>query len=131
MSNDQGERIQANCRIIWGEGDYDLDIYADDYEYYSCWVKRDFGLSFGPPLTGTGLCSSPEKAWNEFDRMKPVPWPSPTSIARNGSRVIFWVAILLHKSLAGIDMIEGTPSKHYVSRSLIDLLEQASRIKPF
>jgi len=69
MSNDQGERIQANCRIIWGEGDYDLDIYADDYEYYSCWVKRDFGLSFGPPLTGTGLCSSPEKAWNEFDRM--------------------------------------------------------------
>lgn len=71
MSDAQGERIQANCKIIWGDGDYDLDIESDNSSYPShlCFVKRDYGLSFGPALTMTGVCSSSEQAWNELDRM--------------------------------------------------------------
>ena len=68
----QGERIQANCRIIWGNDDYDLDISTDDWEWYSCSVQKDFGTELGPPLTMTGLCNSSEKAWAELDRMLDV-----------------------------------------------------------
>lgn len=28
-----GERSQANCKVIWGDCDYDLDIETDDYDY--------------------------------------------------------------------------------------------------
>jgi hypothetical protein len=32
-------------------------------------VKKDFGNSFGPPLTMTSLCRSREAAWAELGRM--------------------------------------------------------------
>ena len=70
MVSDQVKRIEANCKIIWGnECEYDLDIETDDYVNYTCHVKRDFGTSFGPPLTITSVCRSSEAAWAELDRM--------------------------------------------------------------
>lgn len=69
MTAAQGARIEANCKIIWGDGDYDLDVETDDWVEYACVVKRDFGLCIGPPLTMTGLCNSAEQAWRELDRM--------------------------------------------------------------
>jgi hypothetical protein len=70
MSTIQGERIQANCKKIWGaEKDFELDIETDDYEYYSCLVREDRGDSFGPPLTMTSLCYGEDRAWDELDRM--------------------------------------------------------------
>lgn len=70
MSSAQGQRIEANCKIIWGNHcEYDLDLETDDYVNYACTVKRDFGTSFGPPLTMTSLCPSSEAAWAELDRM--------------------------------------------------------------
>jgi hypothetical protein len=70
MSSTRGKRIEANCKIIWGaECAYDLELETDDWVNYACIVRQDFGLSFGPPLTMTGLCPSEEAAWNELDRM--------------------------------------------------------------
>lgn len=73
MSNLRGQRIQANCKIIWGsQNDYDIDIETDDYLNYACYVKADYGLSFGPFLTATSLCPSSEAAWARLDRMLEV-----------------------------------------------------------
>jgi hypothetical protein len=70
MSSTQGQRIEANCKIIWGKSyDYDLDIETDDYINYLCHVKKDFGESYGPLLMMTCLCRSSEAAWAELDRM--------------------------------------------------------------
>lgn len=70
MSSARGQRIEENCKIIWGSDcEYDLDIETDDYEHYACLVKKDFGHSFGPPLTITSCCDSDEAAWEELDRM--------------------------------------------------------------
>ena len=68
MSSDspRGQRIQASCKIIWGDHYYDLDLETDDYEYYSVVVKKDFGDSFGPPLTMTPFCHGQEAAWTEL-----------------------------------------------------------------
>jgi hypothetical protein len=69
MSSVQGQRIQANCKIIWGDdSEYDLDAESDDYINYTCFVRKDYGTSFGPPLTMTGLCYTREGAWAELDR---------------------------------------------------------------
>ena len=70
MSSIQGQRIEANCKIIWGgDSEYDLELETDDYEYYSIVVRKDHGDSFGAPLTMTNLCSSKDRAWAELDRM--------------------------------------------------------------
>ena len=70
MSSIQGQRIEANCKIIWGNGyEFDLDIETEDYVTYICVVKIDFGESFGPPLMLTSGCPSSEAAWAELDRM--------------------------------------------------------------
>lgn len=34
MASAQGQRIQASCEIIWGTGDYDIDIETDDWISY-------------------------------------------------------------------------------------------------
>jgi hypothetical protein len=65
----RGKRIEGLCKIVWGECDYELDAETDDWEKYSCIVRKDFGTSFGPPLTMTGLCNSEDEAWNELERM--------------------------------------------------------------
>jgi hypothetical protein len=31
MSSERGQHIEANCKIIWGDDDYDLEIDTDDY----------------------------------------------------------------------------------------------------
>lgn len=69
MSSNQGQRIQTNCQTIWGPGDYDVDVETDDWTSYYAVVKRDYGTSFGPPLTITGICHSEDHAWRELDRM--------------------------------------------------------------
>lgn len=70
MSSIRGQRIQANCKIIWGnDSDYELDVENYDWVNYAGVVKKDFGDCFGPPLTMTTLCCSSEAAWNELDRM--------------------------------------------------------------
>jgi hypothetical protein len=65
----QGKRIQDLCKALWGNYEYELDIETDDWEVYQCIVRKDFGSSFGPPLTMTGLCNSEDEAWNELERM--------------------------------------------------------------
>jgi hypothetical protein len=70
MSSDQGKRIQASCKIIWGDdADYNIDIETDDWVNYLGYVKKDFGTEFGPLLTMTGFCSSRDQVWRELDRM--------------------------------------------------------------
>lgn len=70
MPSAEGQRIEANCRTIWGDNcEYDVDLETDDYVNYVCIVRKDFGLSFGSPLTMTSLCPSEEAAWAELDRM--------------------------------------------------------------
>ncbi|RFU32614.1 hypothetical protein B7463_g3747, partial [Scytalidium lignicola] len=72
MSSAQGKTIEANCRVIWGDGDYELDIETDDWDTWYCFVRKDFGLHFGPPLTMTGMCNSQKQAWSELERMLDV-----------------------------------------------------------
>lgn len=70
MSSLAGQRIQANCKIIWGDhNDYEFDVETDDNLNYAGYVKVDYGFSFGPPLTMTSLCPSNEAAWAELERM--------------------------------------------------------------
>jgi hypothetical protein len=70
MPSIRSQRIEENCKIIWGNDcDYDIDLETDDWVEYACVVKKDFGLSFGPPLTLTSLCPSSEAAFSELDRM--------------------------------------------------------------
>jgi hypothetical protein len=70
MPSARGQRIEDNCKIIWGnDSDYDLDLETDDWVSYVCVVKKDFGSSIGPPLTMTSLCPSSEAALAELDRM--------------------------------------------------------------
>jgi hypothetical protein len=68
MASARGQRIEANCKTIWGtDSVYDLSEETDDWINYICYVKKDFGTSFGPVLT-LSICSSSEAAWNELDR---------------------------------------------------------------
>jgi hypothetical protein len=68
MSDNQGERIQNNCRAIWGDGNYELDIETDNWMDWYCYVRKDYGLSFGDLLWMAGPCNSPEETWGELDR---------------------------------------------------------------
>jgi hypothetical protein len=34
MSSAQGQHIKANCAIMWGNGDYAIDIETDDWVNY-------------------------------------------------------------------------------------------------
>jgi hypothetical protein len=64
MSDDRGQRIEANCKIIWGnDSEYDLEMDIDYFHvHYVC-------LSFGEILlTMTNECNSSEAAWTELDR---------------------------------------------------------------
>ncbi|KAI1383505.1 uncharacterized protein F4822DRAFT_420849 [Hypoxylon trugodes] len=71
MSISRSRRIEANCKKIWGSDDaYDIDVEGDEFPpaYNGC-VRKDFGTSFGIPLTMTGTCRSAEAAYAELDRM--------------------------------------------------------------
>lgn len=41
MSSTEYQSIQANREIIWGKGDYEIDIETDNYVNYYAFVKRD------------------------------------------------------------------------------------------
>jgi hypothetical protein len=36
------ERMEANCKIIWGDAEYDIDIGTEDYYRYQAFVREDF-----------------------------------------------------------------------------------------
>lgn len=69
MASDRSKRIEANCKNIWGDGDYDIDVETDDWTTYYGYIKRDFGLSYGPLLLMTAGCRSPDHVFAELDRM--------------------------------------------------------------
>jgi len=69
MPSDQGEHFQANCKLIYGDYDYDLEFETDDYVHYNCVVRKDFGLHFGPLLIMTHYYPSIEAASAELNRM--------------------------------------------------------------
>ena len=72
MSSEQGQRIQANCKVIWGDGDYDFDIETNDWVNWQCIVKINFGDAYEPLLTMTQLYNSKERAYSELDKMLDV-----------------------------------------------------------
>ncbi|KAK1675965.1 hypothetical protein BDP55DRAFT_662811 [Colletotrichum godetiae] len=63
------QRIEENCKTIWGDHVYEIDYETDDNEVFQYFVLRDYGSSFGPALTMTLLCHSEEAAYRELDRM--------------------------------------------------------------
>ncbi|KAH6953794.1 hypothetical protein BKA56DRAFT_604393 [Ilyonectria sp. MPI-CAGE-AT-0026] len=72
MASTRYQPIQANCAIIWGQGDYDIEIETDDWVVYQGFVRKDFGTEFGPVLTGTLPCNSSDHAYRVLDRMLSV-----------------------------------------------------------
>jgi len=66
---DPGERLQGYCRIIWGEGDYDLSLETDDYLSYFYYVQKDYGTYLGDPIAMTTDRPSVEAAGWELERM--------------------------------------------------------------
>ena len=45
ISSAQGQHIKANCAIMWGNGDFAIDIETDDWvNYPSSKVTLGFGL---------------------------------------------------------------------------------------
>ncbi|KAI1282510.1 hypothetical protein F5Y07DRAFT_241938 [Xylaria sp. FL0933] len=69
MSTDKAERVQANCRAIWGNGNYDLECEGDHGNEFQCFVRQDYGLEFGSPLIMTMVMATTEQAWEELERM--------------------------------------------------------------
>jgi hypothetical protein len=67
----RGERIEAYCKTIWGNDDYDLEIDNEENLYYA-WVRKDHGTHYGPLLTDSCLsrpCHSADSACIELERM--------------------------------------------------------------
>ncbi|KAK1625368.1 hypothetical protein BDP81DRAFT_435653 [Colletotrichum phormii] len=63
------QRIEENCKTIWGDYDYEIDYETDDNETFQYFVLRDYGSTFGSALAMTLLCHSEEAAYRELDRM--------------------------------------------------------------
>ena len=68
MASAEGNRIECYCKIIWGRYDYDLELESDG-DCYVYVVRKDFGSSFGDPLTITYTCNSEKRASEELERM--------------------------------------------------------------
>ncbi|RWQ92843.1 hypothetical protein C8Q69DRAFT_476546 [Paecilomyces variotii] len=66
MASARSRRILARCEIIWGKGDYDIDLETDDWSTSWAVVKQDFGDEFGPPLTMTAPRGSENGAMREL-----------------------------------------------------------------
>jgi hypothetical protein len=68
--NLRAKRILANCKKIWGsDSNYDLEQETDDYEYYICYVRRDYGDCIGSPLLLATSSKGADAAWTELDKM--------------------------------------------------------------
>ena len=62
--------MQTNCQKIWGsETSHDINIETEDFEYYICYVTKDYGDHFRDPLVLATSSKSPDAAWEELDRM--------------------------------------------------------------
>ncbi|KAL3474859.1 hypothetical protein BJX99DRAFT_259946 [Aspergillus californicus] len=63
------QRTQA-CQIIWGPGDYDIDLETDDWESFWGVIRREYENELDPyPLILTKICDSKEAAMEELDRL--------------------------------------------------------------
>ncbi|KAL0781998.1 hypothetical protein CaCOL14_003333 [Colletotrichum acutatum] len=69
MASNIQQRVEKNCKIFWGDHDYEIDYETDDNMVFQYFVLRDYGSLFGPPLTMTFFCDSEEAAYRELDRM--------------------------------------------------------------
>ncbi|KAK4111473.1 hypothetical protein N656DRAFT_780764 [Canariomyces notabilis] len=70
----RAERIEANCKIIWGDDkEYDIFHETDDYVYYICYVRTIIQKNRfpdpGPVLVQSPMCPSEAEAWTELDKM--------------------------------------------------------------
>jgi hypothetical protein len=68
------ERIEANCKIIWGDKDYDFeveggDMFSQSDPGFQIFVREDRGTSWGHFLTATPLYRNQETCWSELDRV--------------------------------------------------------------
>lgn len=68
MQDPLAERVQASCAVIWGPGDYDIDIETTDWTGFWAVVKKDFGDTYGPTLTMTPVLDSIDSAWIQLDQ---------------------------------------------------------------
>lgn len=64
----RGERIIANCKIIWGDCDYDLGLETDDYDYYLAFVRKDYGFKFGDILCMVAATGGPDNVCAQLDQ---------------------------------------------------------------
>ncbi|KAA8565169.1 hypothetical protein EYC84_010909 [Monilinia fructicola] len=69
MASNRGETLLANCRSVWSDGDYELDVETDDYECWQGMVRKDYGNALGGLLTMTPLCDLEENAWAHLGMM--------------------------------------------------------------
>lgn len=67
MSSSESEKIQANCRIIWGPGLYDIEIEHENFECWMIFVREDHGTYFGDPLLVTMPRDSLERAKSDLN----------------------------------------------------------------
>jgi hypothetical protein len=63
------ERVQTNCKIIWGDKDYVFEMEGDHDNNFQVLVREDCGTYFRDPLTCTPLYVGQETAWKELDRV--------------------------------------------------------------
>lgn len=68
-SSESGDNNLINCEIIWGKGEYELDIEGDYDEGFVCSVHRVYNDGDERPLIMTRLCKSSKKAWKELKTM--------------------------------------------------------------
>lgn len=69
MTSSMQQRVEENCKTIWGGHDYEIDYETDNTMIFQYFVLRDYGSSFGPPLTMTWFHDSEEAAHRELNRM--------------------------------------------------------------
>jgi hypothetical protein len=69
-------RIVPNCKIIWGDKDYDFKVEGGKFMFepidgkrYQVFVGEDCGDHWGPNLTVTPLYVEEETAWRELNIM--------------------------------------------------------------
>jgi len=64
----RGERIQAYCKILWGDCYCDIEFEAEDDDHYA-FIRKDLGDSYGPLLLDSERCGSMDEASAKLERM--------------------------------------------------------------
>ena len=64
----RGQRIQDYCKVIWGDGCYDIEVDTED-DYYYGHIRKEFDDHYGPMLLDSGRCDSMDEACDVLERM--------------------------------------------------------------